>query len=88
MRKNIFHLFPFFYQADISPDGEWGCTLTNEYPFTKYIPAVVVMSVSHVSRYAMSEVIFGERAISGYNYQIATDKAITDSRHNDTPVRS
>ena len=35
-----------------------------------------------------AEVSFGERAISGYNYQVATDKAITDSRHNDTPVRS
>lgn len=34
------------YQADTSPNGEWVCTLTNEYPFTKYIPAVVVMSVT------------------------------------------
>ena len=30
----------------------------------------------------------GERQLSGYNYRIATDKAITDSRHNDTPVQS
>lgn len=31
---------------------------------------------------------FRERKISGYNYQVATDKAITGSRDNDTPVQS
>ena len=30
------------------------CTLKIPYPFTKHIPVVIVMSVSHVSRYAMS----------------------------------
>ena len=34
--------------------GEWVCTLKTSYPFTKHIPVVIVMSVSHVSRYAMS----------------------------------
>lgn len=34
--------------------GEWVCTLKISYPFTKHIPVVIVMSVSHVSRYAMS----------------------------------
>ena len=29
-----------------------------------------------------------ERKISGYNCQIASDRAMTDNRHNDTPVRS
>lgn len=29
-----------------------------------------------------------EREISGYKYQVATDKAITGSRHNGTPVQS
>ena len=28
--------------------------MKTSYPFTKYIPVVIVMSVSHVSRYAMS----------------------------------
>ena len=31
---------------------------------------------------------FRERKIPGYNYQFATDKAITGSRDNDTPVQS
>lgn len=34
--------------------GEWVCTMKISYPFTKHIPVVIVMSVSHVSRYAMS----------------------------------
>lgn len=34
--------------------GEWVCTMKILYPFIKYIPVVIVMSVSHVSRYAMS----------------------------------
>ena len=34
--------------------GEWVCTMKTSYPFTKHIPVVIVMSVSHVSRYAMS----------------------------------
>ena len=34
--------------------GGWVCTLKTSYPFTKHIPVVIVMSVSHVSRYAMS----------------------------------
>lgn len=34
--------------------GEWVCTLKTSYPFIKHIPVVIVMSVSHVSRYAMS----------------------------------
>ncbi len=34
--------------------GEWVCTMKISYPFIKYIPVVIVMSVSHVSRYAMS----------------------------------
>ncbi len=78
------------------------------YPFTKHIPVVIVMSVSHVSRCAMSWMGIGaaepaqteiewfaavlspskEREIPGYNYQFATDKAITGSRDNDTPVQS
>jgi hypothetical protein len=29
-----------------------------------------------------------ERKISGYNCQIASGRAMTDNRHNDTPVRS
>ena len=29
-----------------------------------------------------------EREISGYKYQVATDRAITGSRHNGTPVQS
>ncbi len=28
-------------------------SLTNTYSFIKYVPVVIVMSVSHVSRYAM-----------------------------------
>ena len=34
--------------------GGWVCTLKISYPFIKHIPVVIVMSVSHVSRYAMS----------------------------------
>ncbi len=34
--------------------GGWVCTLKTSYPFIKHIPVVIVMSVSHVSRYAMS----------------------------------
>ena len=34
--------------------GEWVCAMKISYPFTKHIPIVIVMSVSHVSRYAMS----------------------------------
>ena len=34
--------------------GGWVCTMKTSYPFTKHIPVVIVMSVSHVSRYAMS----------------------------------
>ena len=87
--------------------GGWVCTLKISYPFTKHIPVVIVMSVSHVSRYAMSWMGIGaaeshrqknwfaavlspfrERKIPGYNYQFATDKAITGSRDNDTPVQS
>ena len=87
--------------------GGWVCTLKTSYPFTKHIPVVIVMSVSHVSRYAMSWMGIGaaeshrqknwfaavlspfrERKIPGYNYQFATDKAITGSRDNDTPVQS
>ena len=87
--------------------GEWVCSLKISYPFTKHIPVVIVMSVSHVSRYAMSWMgieaaeshrqknwfaavlsPFRERKIPGYNYQFATDKAITGSRDNDTPVQS
>ena len=34
--------------------GEWVRTMKISYPFIKYIPVVIVMSVSHVSRYAMS----------------------------------
>jgi len=88
--------------------GGWVCTLKTPYPFTKHIPVVIVMSVSHVSRYAMSWMgieatepaqtvrkwfaavlsPFKERKIPGYNYQFATDKAITGSRDNDTPVQS
>ena len=34
--------------------GGWVCTLKTSYPFTKHIPVVIVMSVSHVSRYAKS----------------------------------
>lgn len=33
--------------------GEWAGTLKNSYPFIKYIPVAIVMSVSHVSGYAM-----------------------------------
>ena len=87
--------------------GEWVCTVKISYPFIKYIPVVIVMSVSHVSRYAMSWMGIGaaeshrqknwfaavlspfrERKIPGYNYQFATDKVITGSRDNDTPVQS
>ena len=32
--------------------------------------------------------LFEERRIPGYNCRIAIDKAITDNRHNDTPVWS
>lgn len=31
---------------------------------------------------------FREREMSGYGYQTATDRAMTDNRDNDTPVRS
>lgn len=31
---------------------------------------------------------FKEREIPGYKYQFATDRAITGSRDNDTPVQS
>ncbi len=78
------------------------------YPFIKYIPVAIVMSVSHVSGYAMSWMgikaaeshrqkenglrlsypHLRSREIPGYNYQFATDKAITGSRDNDTPVQS
>lgn len=87
--------------------GGWVCTLKISYPFIKHISVVIVMSVSHVSRYAMSWMGIGqrnrtdrknwfaavlspskEREIPGYNYQFATDKAITGSRDNDTPVQS
>ena len=82
--------------------------MKTSYPFTKHIPVVIVMSVSHVSRYAMSWMGIEatepaqterkwfaavlspskERKIPGYNYQFATDKAITGGRDNDTPVQS
>lgn len=87
--------------------GEWVCTLKISYPFIKHIPVVIVMSVSHVSRYAMSWMGIKaaeshrqkkwfaavlspskEREIPGYKYQFATDRAITGSRDNDTPVQS
>lgn len=45
MREKIFHLFLF-------EKGQTG-TLTNIYSFIRYIPVVIVMSVSHISRYAM-----------------------------------
>ena len=36
--------------------GEWVCTMKISYPFTKHIPVVIVMSVSHVDRYAIIRV--------------------------------
>lgn len=38
----------------VSVMREWVCALKLSYPFTKHIPVVIVMSVSSVSRYAIS----------------------------------
>ena len=35
---------------------EQGRTLTNSYAFIRHIPVVIVMSVSHINRYAMTQV--------------------------------
>ena len=54
----LFYAYGFCAWRDarrVSPlCGGWVCALKLSYPFTKHIPVVIVMSVSHVSRYAMS----------------------------------
>lgn len=45
--------------------GEWACSLTTEYPFTKHIPIAIVMSISHISDCAT---ICGKQKQRDYTY--------------------
>ena len=63
-----------------------GCSLTTEYPFIKYIPIAIVMSISHV-RYCATICLRKERETVVYNRWVAPDAAMTSNRDNDTPVQ-
>ena len=63
-----------------------GCSLTTEYPFIKYIPIAIVMSISHV-RYCATICLRRERETVVYNPRVAPDAAMTSNGDNDTPVQ-
>ena len=63
-----------------------GCSLTTEYPFIKYIPIAIVMSISHV-RYCATICLRRERETVVYNHWVAPDAAMTSNGDNDTPVQ-
>ena len=63
-----------------------GCSLTTEYPFIKYFPIAIVMSISHV-RYCATICLHRERETVVYNHRVAPDAAMTSNGDNDTPVQ-
>ena len=63
-----------------------GCSLTTEYPFIKYFPIAIVMSISHV-RYCATICLRKERETVVYNRWVAPDAAMTSNGDNDTPVQ-
>ena len=63
-----------------------GCSLTTEYPFIKYIPIAIAMSISYV-RYCATICLRRERETVVYNHRVAPDAAMTSNGDNDTPVQ-